>query len=152
MRRFFIDMDSATPMRQTDAEVDRYLTLLRNRIRQQGFTQLEVQQALGWGRSYISQLLTKKKCLRLEQVLLILKVIGIEPVEFFRELYGQPGAPYAASRAAQRPVEPRQADEQQREFQELRAQLHGLVGLLLRKKLITSRDLRAAAVAAEQEP
>ena len=61
MRRFFIDMDSATPMQQIDAEVDRYLTLLRNRIRQQGFTQLEVQQELGWGRNYISQLLTKLK-------------------------------------------------------------------------------------------
>ena len=126
-------------MQQVDAEVDRYLTLLRNKIRQQGFTQIEVQQALGWGRSYISQLLTKKKCLRLEQMLLILTVIGVEPVEFFRELYW-PGRPYAASRAAQRPVEPRQADEQQREFQELRAQLHGLVGLLLRKKLIRSRE------------
>ena len=36
-------------MRQVEAEVDRYLTLLRNVIRQRGFTQLEVQQGAGLG-------------------------------------------------------------------------------------------------------
>ena len=46
-------------MRQVDREVDRYLTLLGNLIRRQSYTQLEVQQALGWGRSYISQLVTR---------------------------------------------------------------------------------------------
>ncbi len=60
-----------------DMELDRYLSLLRNKIRERGFTQLEVQGPLGWGRSYISQLLTRQKALRLEQVLLILKVIGV---------------------------------------------------------------------------
>ena len=59
-------------MQQVDREVDRYLTLLGNLIRRQGYTQLEVQEALGWGRSYISQLLTRQKGLRVEQVLLIL--------------------------------------------------------------------------------
>ena len=39
------------------------------------------------GRSYISQLLTKQKSLRVEQVLLILNVIGVEPRRFFAELY-----------------------------------------------------------------
>ncbi len=85
-------------MRQVEAEVDRYLTLLGNRIRGQGYTQIEVQDALGWGRSYISQLVTKAKALRIEQVLLILNIIGIDPAEFFAELYGPPGAPYATAR------------------------------------------------------
>ncbi len=67
-------------MRQVDAELDRYLTLIRNKIRQRAYTQLEVQRELRWGRSYISQLLTKQKGLRVEQVLLILKVIGVDPV------------------------------------------------------------------------
>ena len=74
-------------MSSADSEVDRYLTLLRNKIREHGFTQLEVQEALGWGRSYISQLLTKQKALRVEQVLLVLDVIGLTPSEFFAELY-----------------------------------------------------------------
>ena len=37
-------------MQNTARDLDRHLTLLRNRIRQRGFTQLEVQEALGWGR------------------------------------------------------------------------------------------------------
>ena len=34
-------------------------------------------------RSYVTQLLMKQKALRVEQVLLILKVIGVDPAEFF---------------------------------------------------------------------
>ena len=70
-----------------ERELDRTLTLLRNKIREQGFTQLQVQAELSWGRSYISQLLTKQKSLRVEQVLRILQVIEIEPAEFYQELY-----------------------------------------------------------------
>ena len=75
-----------------ERELDSVLTLLRNKIRERGFTQLEVQEALGWGRSYISQLLTKQKSLRIEQVLLILNVIGVDPSEFFGELYHFPAS------------------------------------------------------------
>ena len=75
---------------EAERELDRVLTLLRNKIRERGFTQLEVQEALSWGRSYISQLLTKQKSLRVEQVLLILEVIGVKPGEFFGELYHFP--------------------------------------------------------------
>ncbi len=71
-------------------EVDRMLITLRNKIREKGFTQLKVQADLKWGRSYISQLLTKQKSLRVEQVLQILDVIGIEPAEFFAELFKWP--------------------------------------------------------------
>ncbi len=70
-----------------DQEVDRTLNLLRNKMRERRFTQQAVQDRLGWGRSYISQLLTKQKCLRVEQVLLILDVIGVEPAEFYTDLY-----------------------------------------------------------------
>lgn len=78
-------------MRHQDAkeQVDRYLTLLRTLMRQHGYTQEKIQDALGWGKTYISQLMTSQKCLRLEQVLLILKAIGADPAEFFRELYHQ---------------------------------------------------------------
>ena len=64
-------------MSDVEREVDRYLTLLRNTSRASGFTQLEVQEALGWGRSYFSQLLTKQKTLRIEQILMIINVINV---------------------------------------------------------------------------
>ncbi len=34
-----------------DKELDRYLSLLRNKIRESGFIQMEIQERLGWGRS-----------------------------------------------------------------------------------------------------
>jgi transcriptional regulator with XRE-family HTH domain len=72
---------------QANREVGRFLTLLRDKMRKQGYTQLEVQEHLGWGRSYISQLVTDQKGLRVDQLLCILFVIGVEPGEFFQELY-----------------------------------------------------------------
>ena len=73
-----------------EKEIDRILTLLRNKIRERGYTQLEVQEKLGWGRSYISQLLTKQKTLRVEQILSILETIDVDPREFYAELYYLP--------------------------------------------------------------
>ena len=137
-----------TSMRQIESELQRVLTLLRNKIRQRGFTQLEVQEVLGWGRSYISQLLTRQKSLRIEQVLLILKVIGVDPREFFGELFGWPEAPYAASKPALAPLESSVSEAQQRSAQGLRAELFGLVGLLIEKQVITGEELRSAIEAA----
>lgn len=134
-------------MLTVDTEVDRYLTLLRNKIRERGFTQLEVQQSLGWGRSYISQLLTKQKALRVEQVLLVLSVVGIDPREFFQELYAtslyQPGAP------AQDPAE---SARLRQELENLRAMVHGLTDLLLGEKVITAEDLSSAVESAGDLP
>ncbi len=116
-------------------EVDRFLTLLGSKIRERGFTQLEVQEALGWGRSYISQLLTRQKALRIEQVLLILGVIGTPAVEFFAELYPLPPAATAVG-------------HQPAEMAESVAKLHCLLtstlDLLVEKKLIAAEDLPAA--------
>ena len=75
------------PTPQASQEVERALRLLRTKIHEQGFTQLRVQQALGWGRTYISQLLRRQKSLRFDQILQILEVVEIEPAEFFSELY-----------------------------------------------------------------
>ena len=47
---------------------------------------------------------------------------------------------------------PGQADEQQREFQELRGLLHGLEGLLIEKRVVSGEALRVAVEAAEREP
>ena len=140
-----------------ERQLDRVLTLLRNRIRERGFTQLEVQEALGWGRSYISQLLTKQKSLRIEQVLLILNVIGVDPSDFFGELYHFPrqtagfqgggfrqyatGSEIADGGSSGPPAELRS------DFGELRALLRGLVRLLTDKGLLQRDELQNAAEA-----
>ncbi len=74
-------------MTAIERDIDKWLTLLRNKIVERGFTQAEIQEALGWGKSYISQLLTKQKPLQAEQTLLILSVIGVDPGTFFTELF-----------------------------------------------------------------
>ena len=70
------------------SEIERTLQLLRSCIHQKGFTQLQIQDALGWGRTYISQLIRQQKSLRLDQILQVLQVIDIPPVDFFAQLYG----------------------------------------------------------------
>lgn len=117
-------------------EVDRALTLLRNKIRERGFTQLEVQQALSWGRSYISQLLTKQKALRLEQILLILNVIEVDPAEFFSELYHFPlGRPRAAVEVGS------DVEATAQKTRELEALLRGLVQLLIDQRVIDGDEI-----------
>ena len=131
-----------------DKEVDRCLTLLRNKIREKGFTQLQVQEALSWGRSYISQLLTKQKSLRVEQVLLIVSVIGVEPAEFFAELYYPPGAAVGfggVERYSQRPASVEDwGGQTSSNFEEMRSLVRGLVRLLIDKELIDVDELTAA--------
>ena len=127
-----------------EAELDRCLTLIRNKIRAQGFTQLEVQEALGWGRSYISQLLTKQKALRVEQVLLILDVIDVDAAEFFAELYPGPGLRPGLSFDARRPA-------RWPELEELRAELKALVEVLIQKGIVTGGDVGSASRAAARE-
>ena len=131
-------------MVKIDRELDRYLTLLRNRIREQGFTQLEVQEALGWGRSYISQLVTKQKNLRIDQVLCILHVIGVRPEDFFGELYGK--APRSTS------VPQGSHPELHHELQQLKTLARALIEVLSKKGLITQEGLRAAIERAREKP
>ena len=146
----------AIMMYAVERELDRVLTLLRNKIRERGFTQLEVQEALGWGRSYISQLLTKQKSLRIEQVLLILNVIGIDPREFFGELYNFPASgtrfedprsysdyPPSLPRFSPGPAGQgdRPSEELENSFQEFNSRLLGLLRLLVDKGILKAEDL-----------
>ncbi len=135
-------------MRQVDREVDRHLTLLRNKIRERGFTQVEVQEALSWGRSYISQLLTHQKNLRLDQVLMILNVIGVEPREFFAEIYAfpKPHTGFSEMPADLSTQGPRLGLA--REIERFEALLKGLTTLLVDKEIVDSSELSAAAEAA----
>ncbi len=131
-------------MKQVDREMNRYLALLRNTIQQRGYTQGYIQDVLGWGRSYISQLLTQQKKLRVEQVLLMLNVIGIHPEDFFAELYGlhRPHGPGPRMSQSEQTGEP--ARQLAPELDKVQSLLKALVRLFLDKRIITSSDLRAA--------
>lgn len=136
-------------MRNLDRHLDRILTALRNRIREKGFTQLEVQEALGWGRSYLSQLLTKQKSLRVEQVLLVLNVINVDPADFWGELYqfGQFGdAPARRGRGVRRPVPFAAVEEESMlaDVGRIEQLVRAVVTVLERKKLIAAGDFDAA--------
>lgn len=80
-----------------DRQVDRILAMLHAKIREQGFTQLEVQDRLGWGRSYISQLVNRQKSLRVDQIIAILRVIGVGEAGFFAEIFQRPFPPATAT-------------------------------------------------------
>ncbi len=138
-------------------EVDRMLKLLREKIRDQGFTQLKVQEALGWGRTYISQLFRKQKSLRFDQILSIIDVVGIPADEFFAEFYGlshpeaeggfyyygQPGGrPYSHPQAA--PAAPPMAVDAEA-FGHLHNTVRALERALLAKGVLDPREIEAAA-------
>ena len=134
-------------MSDIDSQLHGCLTLLRNKIRDQGFTQQEVQETLGWGRSYISQILTKQKSLRLEQVLKILDVIEVEPIGFWSELY------LAGTDAAKPRQGPKRApwqwpdrgnQELRLDIRECRTLFRALMVALVDEGVITSEDLGRA--------
>ena len=135
-------------MKQVDREIDRYLALLRAKIRDQGLTQRDIQQALGWGRSYISQILNRQKGLRLEQLLLMLNVIGVDPVAFFDELYDLGAPPEASPAPRAHSAQGDGTERLRRKMRGLEELLEALVKLLLEKRLITSEDLRASELEA----
>ncbi len=106
---------------------------LREVIRSSPLTQSEIQARLGWGRTYITQLLNGQKSLRLEQLLRILAALGIAPGEFFRSLYGQGGLPPAAGGARRGEAGLHRVD----------VVLRALVELLLHKRVIRQPELEA---------
>ena len=100
---------------------------------------------------YISQLLTKQKGLRLEQVLMILGVIEVDPSEFFAELYPASGGksgfcpPPAVQDGLGLPP------ELARSVSELRSLVRGLVGLLVDREVIDVDELSSAVEISGQE-
>ena len=113
-----------------------FLTLLSRKIREQGFTEREVEEALGWGKSYIRQLMTGCKGLRVDQLLAILGVIGVEPRAFYAELYGM--APKIEGLRA--------------ELAELSGLIDSLTDLLVEKEMITASELTRAVAARADKP
>ena len=90
-----------TRMGEIEEAMDRYLATLRTAIRARGFTQLRVQKRLGWGRSFISQILSRQKGLRLETLLLFLRALDVSPEEVVPVRYPSHHEAYDALRQAQ---------------------------------------------------
>ena len=135
-------------MRRIERDLDRILTALRRRIRERGFTQVEVQDRLGWGRSYISQLLTKQKALRIEQVVMILDAIGVRPEELWDEIYylrapGTPSPPLL--------VRPPPEVRMRRDLKQMRVLVESTVALLKKHSFITDDELASAIMEVEAE-
>ncbi len=80
------------PTKDVKALVAPFLSLLDEKIRERGFTELEVEEALSWDRRHIRQLMAGRKALHVDEVLSVLDVIGVEPAAFYAELYGIPPA------------------------------------------------------------
>ena len=81
-------------------EVTKTLELLRLFLLRQEHTQLEVQRQLGWGRTSLSQLFTQHKRMRYDQLLQILRVIGVSPLDFFCELFAEQRRPLSTKSKA----------------------------------------------------
>lgn len=139
------------PTPHASLEVDRALRLLRTKIHERGFTQLRVQTALGWGRTYISQLLRRQKSLRFDQILQILEIVEVDPAEFFAELYDlranedsrqrHPKATGVRLAAATLEGFERRSPSDLPEGQELRQALLLMMRLLVDKAVIDPEDL-----------
>ncbi len=108
-----------------------FLALLGRKIRERGFTALEVGEALGWGRSHIKQLMAGRKGLRVDQMHSILDVIGLKPKAFFAELYGMP--PAAAGLRT--------------ELARVSILVDSLADLMVANELVTASELRKAVAA-----
>ncbi len=146
-------------MRTVERDFERIVTLLRSRMRERGYTQIEVQEILGWGRSYISQLLHKNKSLRVEQVLMILNVIGVKPEDFWAEIYrfGAFCPPTRARRGVSRHSARGQPDASDdaavlAALRRTRRLFEGVVTVLKRKNLITAGELDGATNKFRQTP
>lgn len=133
-------------MRAVKRDLNRILNVLRYFIEQRGYTQLEVQETLGWGRSYISQLLKQHKALRFDQILLVLNVINVDPGEFWAEVYPphQVRAFNRRPRGRGRGASIQSGTIDSIELQPLRTLLNAVVKTLTDKQLITTEDFEAA--------
>lgn len=78
----------------TDPGVERWSWLLRDHLRQQRRSLRSIERQLGWSNGYLSLVLRDgPPALKVEQVLAVLRAIGVPPRVYFAELYGLPLAP-----------------------------------------------------------
>ncbi len=129
------------PPPAVDESVAPFLTLLGEKIRQQGFTELEVEEALSWDPSHIRQLASELEGLRVAEVLQVLGALGVEPSALFTKLYGTPPEAEAPG-----------TDVMRAEIAELTALVDTLVHLLVRNEVVTAGELMRAVAVRAGEP
>ncbi len=112
-----------------ESQVRKFHILLEKKIRQGGYKESDVEKTLSWEEGTIRQLLTGEEELMVEQMLMILDVIGVEPKVFFAELSDQVGGLSA-------------------DFAKFKTLVGNVVNLLVKNGVITAADL-AIAVAAQ---
>lgn len=77
-------------------EVTQVVRLLRERIRDAGWTLRAVARELGWHEDYLSQLFRGSPQLKLEQLFAVLRVIDLSPADFFAGLASSFADPWPA--------------------------------------------------------
>lgn len=84
-------------MDEPQVETQRLSDALREAIRRKKISQREVERNLGQSKGYLSLLLHGNVDLKVKHVFAVLKVIGMEPEEFFQDLY-EPSDPLKSVR------------------------------------------------------
>lgn len=134
-------------MPNVEKDLDRILAHLRAVIEDYGFTQIELQNALGWGPGYISQLLTQQKGLRFDHILMILNVVGVAPGAFFARIYRSSGPGGSRRRSTLAPPSTsaaRSAPPLHAEARRLKHRLDQLVSLLKQRGIVDDVELAEA--------
>ncbi len=71
-------------------QLERCNEQLRDEIRARGCTQVELSVKLGKNKTYVSQVLTYDRRLRVDVLLEILKVLDVDPGKFFANAFREP--------------------------------------------------------------
>jgi hypothetical protein len=70
-----------------DEELSRYLAILADLIKERKIALTKLDRLLGWRGGMVGRLLRGERDLRLSQLLAILKILQVEPLNFFRAVY-----------------------------------------------------------------
>lgn len=121
-------------------EVDCLRASLRRMVEEKKIQQLHIQQKLGWGPGYVSQMYGGTKELRFEPFFQVLYAADIEPVAFFAAHYQWSGLSGEGKPAAETPGDPA-VERLQRQLDQLRGTLDNVVRALLERNLISVNDI-----------
>lgn len=113
-----------------------FLVQLKEKIREQGFTDLDVEEALDWDPGQFELLNAGTKGLLVDEVMSILGAIGVEPKTFFAELYDlSPGSEWPHN-----------------EIAEVSSLADSLADVLVKNQVLTASELTRAVAARVGKP
>ncbi len=101
-------MQSASP---SVVNTDRFLELLRRRIRDEGRSLRSVSRSLGWHEDYLSQIFRGTPRLRIDQLFQILHAIEVSPADLFAEVADAFGGAERGRGAGPESLTPREVEE-----------------------------------------